>query len=467
MLRAKTNPQCAVALLALASALGCAPTTTTAAPQSGDKPAQAQPPAPIQLVEEIEIAPVWSGHPVGFALLTHGENQFVAFYDAQRNMTVGQRKLGESKFELTTLDSRVAWDSHNNIVMALDDDGFLHVAGNMHVRPLVYFRSQKPLDASSLVRVTAMTGEREKRVTYPNFFRGPSGELLFTYRDGHSGEGNQITNIYDLKTQSWSRLVEAPLFDGEGERNAYPTTPELGPDGYFHVVWVWRDTPRAETSHDPSYARSRDLVHWENSRGEPLALPITIETGEIVSRVPIKGGIINGGVKLGFDNQKRVIVSFIKYDGNGHTQIYNARLEDGEWKKYRASDWKYRWEIKGGGSMAFDVRLDGVKVEPDGTLTQFYRNVKEGTGFWILDPQTLKPIGEKPPLAPFPSALTTVESQWPAMQVMRGYQDEGFVADGTRTVLKWETLPSNRDLPREKPYPPPSMLRLFVIKEGR
>ena len=183
--------------------------------------------------------------------------------------------------------------------MAIDDDGYLHVSGNMHVRPLVYFRSQKPLDASTLVRVAAMTGVAETNVTYPSFFRGPNGEFLFTYRDGHSGEGDQITNIYDLKTQTWKRLIDQPLFDGEGQRSAYPTTPELGPDGFFHIVWVWRDTTSAETSHDPSYARSRDLVHWESSHGEPVKLPITFETGEIVTPIPVNGGIINGGVKLG------------------------------------------------------------------------------------------------------------------------------------------------------------------------
>ena len=35
------------------------------------------------------ISMVWAGHPVGFDLLTHGDQQFVAFYDADRHMTVG------------------------------------------------------------------------------------------------------------------------------------------------------------------------------------------------------------------------------------------------------------------------------------------------------------------------------------------------------------------------------------------
>jgi hypothetical protein len=46
----------------------------------------------------VDVAPVWAGHPVGFDLLTHGDRQFVAFYDAERNMTVAARTLGSDKF---------------------------------------------------------------------------------------------------------------------------------------------------------------------------------------------------------------------------------------------------------------------------------------------------------------------------------------------------------------------------------
>jgi len=38
------------------------------------------PPHRYLIDKVIDVAPVWSGHPVGFALLTHGDMQFVAFY---------------------------------------------------------------------------------------------------------------------------------------------------------------------------------------------------------------------------------------------------------------------------------------------------------------------------------------------------------------------------------------------------
>ena len=253
---------------------------------------------------------------------------------------------------------------------------------------------------------------------------------------------------------------------GRGERNAYASLPTPGPDGFFHIVWVWRETPDASTNHDPSYARSRDLVHWENSRGEPLELPITLATSDIVDPVLIGGGIINGNVKIGFDDQKRVIVSYHKYDANGNTQIYNARLENGRWKIYQTSAWDYRWDFGSNGSIPFEVHLGGVKREANGTLTQSYANKKYGSGTWILDPQTLKPIGKKPPAAGYP--LFAFESRNPVAGNGRVVERRRSGSSGqpdARYVLRWETLPTNRDQPRPAPYPPASMLRVYKLQK--
>jgi alpha-L-rhamnosidase len=66
-------------------------------------------------------------------------------------------------------------------------------------------------------------------------------------------------------------LFDGPLLDGEGERSAYSSGPQRGPDGRFHLLWMWRETPDAMTNHTLSYARSRDLIHWETSSGNLCA----------------------------------------------------------------------------------------------------------------------------------------------------------------------------------------------------
>ncbi len=417
---------------------------------------------PWMLAESVDIAPVWSGHTVGFSLLTDGDDQFIAFYDAQRRMTVASRRLGSTEWEIQVLPVNVGWDSHNYVTMALDCEGHLHVSGNMHCVPLVYFRTTRPRDVTSLERIETMTGENENRCTYPRFLAGARKELIFTYRDGSSGNGNQIWNVYDPQARVWKRLLGSPLFSGEGQMNAYFAGPVQDKDGVFHVCWVWRDTPDCATNHDLCYARSRDLVRWERSDGKPLGLPITLATAEVVDPVPAGGGIINGNTRIGFDAEGRVILSYHKHDSQGHTQIYNARREDGGWKIIQASDWDYRWEFGGGGSIVFQVHVGAVTVDEDGRLVQSYGQPRR-SGHWQLDPATLKPIGPAPAEAGYPAALARVESSFPGLEIRRAEDARTAADDRVRYIMQWETRPANRDRPYPGDPPPPSMLRVHKL----
>ena len=46
--------------------------------------------ATFQLAERLEIGPVWAGCPIGFALATHSNRQFIAYYDDKREMTLAR-----------------------------------------------------------------------------------------------------------------------------------------------------------------------------------------------------------------------------------------------------------------------------------------------------------------------------------------------------------------------------------------
>lgn len=415
------------------------------------------------MADVIDIAPVWSAHPVGFSLLTRAPFQFVAFYDDKRQLTVAQRRLDERKWTFNKLPVTTGWDSHNYITLETDDQGFLHLSGDMHCVPLKYFRSSKPLDASTFERIDRMTGEQENRATYPRFTFGPNKELIFTYRDGGSGNGNQIYNVYDPAMRAWSRLMAKPLTDGEGERNAYFEGPVKGPDGYFHLAWVWRETPDASTNHDLSYARSKDLRHWENSAGKPLALPIKLNDGVIVDPVPQQGGMINGNTKIGFDDKGRITISYHKHDSAGNTQPWTARLEKGVWKFYQITDWPWRWDFGGGGSLTFGVRIGPVTKESDGRLTQSYGHTEFGAGTWELDPVTLRAKGRMKSKE-VSSISGKTEGKFPGLQVKTATDSGVSDQPGIRYMLRWETLEANRDRPRSGPLPEPSMLRLYAVK---
>jgi hypothetical protein len=415
------------------------------------------------VVDTLDIAPVWAGDPVPLALLTEAPYQYIAYYDAERQMTVVQRNLNEHTWTITKLNTTTGWDSHNYIAMAMDDDGYLHLSGNMHAVPLIYFRTAQPRNASTFVELNKMVGTNENSVTYPMFFRGPENEFIFTYRDGYSGNGNQIYDIYDSKTKIWKRLLDKPLTDGEGKRNAYFMGPILGPDGYFHLTWVWRESGDCSTNHDLSYARSKDLISWETSTGKPLALPITLETCEIVDPVPQKGGIINGNTIIGFDQQGRVTISYHKNDANNYTQPWTARSENGVWQKYQITNWPWHWDFSGGGAIPFLITIGPVTKENDGNLTQIFNHIIFGNGTWSIDPETLRATGtiERETI---PASLMKVEGTFPGLAV-RFVEDSGqYNVTDTRFILRWETLDRNRDQPRPPPYPSPSMLRVYAIK---
>ncbi|HPC62025.1 MAG TPA: BNR repeat-containing protein [Verrucomicrobiota bacterium] len=410
----------------------------------------------------LEVAPVWTGHPVGFQSVVAGNRQVVAFFDAERRMTVAARELEATNWTFQVLPEKLGWDSHNYVTLAVDQAGHLHLSGNMHGNPLVYFRTSRALDIRSFERVSKMTGRQEQRVTYPRFLTGPGGDLIFTYRDGGSGNGDQIYNIYDARSRSWRRLLDGPLISGEGRKSAYLNGPLRGPDDFYHLVWIWRETPDCATSHQICYARSRDLVTWETSGGRPLPLPITFETGEVVDPVPMHGGAINGNVALGFDAQGRPIVSYHKFDTNGFTQVYNTRLEDGRWVQHQATDWKHRWEFGGGGSIPFEVRVGPVKLDTGNRLTQHFSSREQDSGAWVLDDRTLRPRRRASAADAAIADLRKVRSAFPGMQVHL-VPVQGSEAAPAALWLRWETLGANRDRPRPGPLPPPGMLEVYEI----
>jgi hypothetical protein len=340
--------------------------------------------------------------------------------------------------------------------MAMDDGGRLHVSGNMHAGPLVYFRTARPYDISSFEAVHRMTGENEKRCTYPVFFRGPGNSLAFGYRDGGSGNGNQIYNVYDAASRSWRRLLDTPFTDGMGERNAYLTAPALGPDGHFHMLWVWRDTPDAATNHDLTYARSKNFVHWETGAGRALRLPMKPGEADVIDPVPAGAGLINGGAQLGFDSKGRVLVAYHKYDAAGATKPFIARLENGKWViRAIGADWTYRWAFGGPGSLVREVQVEAPRME-GGRVRVQYQHAKHGRGAWLLDEETLRVVGAGPYRAAWPEWMERVESAFPGMEVRMRARD-GF-------ALRWESLGENRDRPRTGPLPEPSVLRVYDLR---
>jgi len=440
-----------------------------------------------EVLETIPVGDTWAGHYVAQALLTDGDDQYVAYYDAERRMTVAQRDLDDDTWTTTFLDSVTGWDSHNYLTMAVDREGHLHVTGNMHGDPLVYFRTTVPGDASSLERVDAMVDAgRERRVTYPVFLELGDGTIVFRYRDGASGNGVEYYNQYDEEARRWTGLVDTPIISGEGERNAYAAKPVLGPDGYYHMVWVWRDTPNAATTNNVSYARSADLVNWETSAGEPMPLPITLGSSDVVDPVPAVGGMINNNAQVGFDSDGDPVVSYHKYDDEGNTQVYVARPDgSGGWQQAQLSDWTGAWTFSQGGTLVFQVEMYWPTASlPDGVLRLDVTCQGDARTF-LVDEETLQPIEEIATPPTEPREVTELRSDYQhqpeegelGTQMQVNLNDDSgdagpfharpLIPDADvdrRYLMRWESLGENRDRPRAT-WPAPQPLEVVVLGE--
>jgi hypothetical protein len=226
------------------------------------------------------------------SLCTHGEVQYAAFYDAEGWLVLARRTLASAAWTVqrTTYRGHVA-DAHNSISLAVDGTGCLHVAWDHHNTPLNYAQAEAPGSLTLSAR-RPLTGEREQRVTYPQFSRLPDGDLLFLYRDGSSGNGSLVLKRYATATRTWT-TVQSNLIDGEGRRSPYWDL-AVGPTGTLHLGWVWRDTPDVATNHDLAYARSADGGRtWTRTDGTACPLPLTAAVAEYAQRIPSHSNLMN------------------------------------------------------------------------------------------------------------------------------------------------------------------------------
>lgn len=426
----------------------------------------ASPSVSAEVVATEAIDRVWSGHSVRFALVTTKSDIVVGYYDANRQLTVARRRKAGGGWTYQKLDTWNDWDSHNYIAIAEDTAGRLHVAANMHSSPMTMFVSDTSGDVRTLKRVAKLVDVNlERSATYPIFLHDRSGRLIFKYRDGASGNGNEIYDVLDADSGQWSRLTAAPLVDGEGRRNAYFMGPVLGPDSWFHVAWVWRETPMAETNHDLSYAKTPDLVHWFKADGTPLPLPIKLKAAEIVDPVPVRGGMINNNTLIGFDEHGRPTITYHKFDGAGGTQIFLARFEGKAkgWRIAQVSDWKnYRWDFSGGGSLNAEIFVGGA--EPIGQGLLKVPVIRQGKSIDFIVRSNDLSLVEARPVSSLADQLGKTIKSPDGMQlnIVNAPGDNGEIY-----ALAWSARPPHRDLAAPDIPDPTTLLFMTLRPHGR
>jgi hypothetical protein len=304
------------------------------------------------------------------SLVTQGDTQYVAYYDAQRYLVLGKRALGATQWTVR----RSAWqgnaaDAHNAISIMVDGAGYLHVSWDHHNNALRYARGVAP-GSLELGPKQSMVGVDEAEVSYPEFYRLPNGNLLFFYRLGGSGRGDLIINRYDVATQRWTRL-HTNLITGEGKRNAYWQA-FLDHLGTLHLSWVWRESPDVASNHDMAYARSRDGgVTWERSDGTPYALPISAASAEYALRIPQNSELINQTSMAADQDGHPYIASYWRDAGSSVPQ-YHVIFNTGTAWQARSLDFrKTPFSLGGQGTKRIPIARPQIMVGKAGALLVF------------------------------------------------------------------------------------------------
>ena len=221
--------------------------------------------------------------------------QYVTYFDAERRVCIGRRKLPSGSWEVIQFrDHRFeSNDSHNAAVVGIcAKDGTIHMAFDHHATPLNYRVSQLGAahhpeavkwNADLFGEVTHTLGSvvPNEKVTYPRFFPAPGGNLMLYYRAVTSGDGDGMIEEYDGDKHDWTpglgkfiaRDIGTYAAGGKTSTRRCPYMDSLSFAGQrLHASWVWRDrfertNPRNQ--HDICYAYSDDHGRtWLNSDGK-------------------------------------------------------------------------------------------------------------------------------------------------------------------------------------------------------
>jgi len=301
-------------------------------------------------------------------LVTSRGYQYVTYFDAQRRVCIGRRKLPDGKWEnIQFKDHKFKTnDSHNSAVIGIcEKDGTIHMAFDHHASPLNYRISKQGAahdpesvkwDAKLFSPVLHTLGsvKTHERVTYPRFFPAPNGNLMFYYRSVTSGNGNGEIEEYDGKRHQWRRGMGTFIsrdqgtytFGGRTSKFRCPYMNHLFYAGdRLHASWIWRDRfekTSAKNQHDLCYVYSDDNGRtWLNSDGKFIGRTgkrlINIDSpGLVVIPIPSNAGLSNQNTHYAYtDGSVHIVMrgrGKNEQTGKPAVQYFHCwRSTDGEW----------------------------------------------------------------------------------------------------------------------------------------
>jgi hypothetical protein len=258
-------------------------------------------------------ARAWAGYSAHHAIVENAGATYVGYFDQDRTLTIAKRGAGEAAWTITTLDAKLEYDSHSNIEIAFDTNGNVHVVARVrYADALRYWVTTAPGDLSTLAPASMIPGWKtgtasfESWVSYPELYTGPGGQLFFRYQHGQPGGSFTIVYQFNAAKKAWELSDPVTGYNGLAkvwkgwETNpswsAYPTVPEKGPDGRYHMIWTWRGSAGPDSNSQVAYAVSDDLRVWKNVKGAVVSTNgfRYTDLAPVVDNVPTGGGVLNG-----------------------------------------------------------------------------------------------------------------------------------------------------------------------------
>ena len=276
--------------------------------------------------------------------------EYCSFYDAAGRILTGRRDDRQGVWEIAdTGFTGVTSDAHDAVSMAVDGEGYLHLAWSTHNGDLRLARSLEP-GAMDFEEVPT-AGSRTDSVTYPEFYRQPSGSLLLLYRNGRSGEADVILDRYDPQTQAWYRVSDELISGGETSPYWQACTDSRG---RLHISWCWRETSDVTTNFDICYMVSEDEAceRFERSDGTAQALPASRENADTIADIP-QGSMLINQTSMTVDAEDRPYIASY-WRGNGTVQYRVLRAPHAD-----SAGAVSGWEIIDTGIRTTDFAVEG------------------------------------------------------------------------------------------------------------
>jgi hypothetical protein len=250
-------------------------------------------------------------------LVTHDGWQYATWYNADRRVCVGRRKLPGGDWQRIVFEDYKVHtnDAHNVPALGIcGGDGTIHLSWDHHCSPLRYRRSRPGVasrpeaiewsaDLFGPVRGHLLIKQRVNSVTYPRFLKAPEGRLQFIYRVGGSGNGDWHLADYDPAKGDWTAdavfISRRGVYEGSSSRCAYLNDPRYDDRGRLILSFCWRETSNPVSNHDLNFALSEDRgVTWKGNEGEPIGrrgkTPLSVATAGLrVWEIPTGRALIN------------------------------------------------------------------------------------------------------------------------------------------------------------------------------